>query len=95
MKIVGNTVGTSLPKSNLMQTDPKKGDFVKGKDEFRKRAGVNIPGGANAGQMIVVKEVDESGNPTEWEAVDVIDDAHITHLIDAKMELIEEALAAI
>ena len=35
MKIFGNTVGTTLPKPNLMQTDPKKGDYVKGKDEFR------------------------------------------------------------
>ena len=32
MKIIGNTVGTTLPKPNLMQTDPTKGDFVKGKE---------------------------------------------------------------
>ena len=31
-KIFGVTVGTPLPKPNLMQTDPTKGDFVKGKD---------------------------------------------------------------
>lgn len=37
MKIIGNTVGTSLPKPNLMQTDPKKGDYVKGKSEFLER----------------------------------------------------------
>lgn len=30
-KIIGNTVGMGLPKPNLMQTDPTKGDFVKGK----------------------------------------------------------------
>lgn len=34
MKIVGNTVGMGLPKPNLKQTDPKKGDYVKGKDEI-------------------------------------------------------------
>ena len=34
MKIIGNTVGTSLPKPNMMQTDPSKGDYVKGKEEF-------------------------------------------------------------
>lgn len=34
MKIIGNTVGMGLPKPNLMQTNPKKGDYVKGKDEF-------------------------------------------------------------
>lgn len=36
-KIIGNTVGMGLPKPNLMQTDPSKGDFVKGKEEFLKR----------------------------------------------------------
>lgn len=41
MKIIGNTVGTSLPKPNLMQTDPRKGDYVKGKKEFLQQ----IPGG--------------------------------------------------
>lgn len=34
MKIVGNTVGTTMPKPNLTQTDPGKGDYVKGKEEF-------------------------------------------------------------
>ena len=34
MKIIGNTVGTSLPKPNMMQEDPRKGDYVKGKEEF-------------------------------------------------------------
>lgn len=33
-KIIGVTVGTALPKANLMQTDPTKGDYVKGKDSF-------------------------------------------------------------
>ena len=32
MKIIGNTVGMGLPKPNLMQTDPSKGDYVAGKD---------------------------------------------------------------
>ena len=34
MKIIGNTVGMGLPKPNLAQTNPKKGDYVKGKNEF-------------------------------------------------------------
>ena len=34
MKIIGNTVGTTTPKPNLMQTNPAKGDFVKGKEKF-------------------------------------------------------------
>ena len=33
-KIIGVTVGSPLPKPNLMQDDPTKGDFVKGKGEF-------------------------------------------------------------
>lgn len=31
-KIIGVTVGSPLPKPNLNQTDPRKGDFVKGKE---------------------------------------------------------------
>lgn len=31
-KIIGVTVGSPLPKPNLKQTDPRKGDYVKGKD---------------------------------------------------------------
>lgn len=38
MKIIGNTVGSTLPKPNLMQNDPRKGDFVKGKKEFMAQA---------------------------------------------------------
>lgn len=34
MKIIGVTVGTTIPKPNLMQDDPSKGDYVKGKEEF-------------------------------------------------------------
>ena len=37
MKIIGNTVGTTMPKPNLMQTDPTKGDFVKGKEAISKK----------------------------------------------------------
>lgn len=31
-KIIGVTVGTTLPKPNLAQTDPKMGDYVKGRE---------------------------------------------------------------
>ncbi len=34
MKIIGATVGTSLPKPNFDQTDPKKGDYIKGDRSF-------------------------------------------------------------
>lgn len=36
-KIIGNTVGTGLPKPNMMQTNPNKGDYVRGKEEFAKQ----------------------------------------------------------
>ena len=36
-KIIGVTVGSPLPKPNLMQTDPSKGDYVKGKEQFIKQ----------------------------------------------------------
>lgn len=38
MKIIGNTVGMGLPKPDLTQTDPSKGDYVRGKDNFLKDA---------------------------------------------------------
>ena len=31
MKIVGNTVGMGLPKPNMKQNDPTKGDYILGK----------------------------------------------------------------
>ena len=34
MKIIGYTVGTPLPKPNFDQTDPKKGDYIKGDRSF-------------------------------------------------------------
>lgn len=33
-KIIGVTVGTTLPKPNFDQTDPNKGDFIKGDRSF-------------------------------------------------------------
>lgn len=33
MKIVGYTVGTSLPKPDFKQTDPNKGDYIKNKPD--------------------------------------------------------------
>lgn len=33
MRIVGNTVGTTMPRPDLRQNDPRKGDFVKGKPD--------------------------------------------------------------
>jgi hypothetical protein len=34
MKIKGNTVGTTMPRANLLQEDPKMADYVFGREEF-------------------------------------------------------------
>ena len=34
MKIVGVTVGTPMPRANYEQTDPKKSDYIKGKEKL-------------------------------------------------------------
>ena len=34
MKIIGVTVGTTLPKPNFDQTDPTMGDYIKGDRSF-------------------------------------------------------------
>ena len=36
MKIRGNTVGTTMPRTNWNQTDPTKADYLKGKDDLEK-----------------------------------------------------------
>lgn len=69
MKIVGKTVGTTIPKPDLSQTDPKKGDYVHGKDNvdtlsvknlrFRDRHGNNKIEAYWAGEI-----ADENGLPT-------------------------------
>ena len=52
--IWGNTVGTTMPRANLQQTDPTKADYVQGKEEFL----------ADAGFVKTVngKKPDENGN---------------------------------
>ena len=36
MKIKGNTVGTTMPRANWDQEDPKKADYIKGRDKVNK-----------------------------------------------------------
>lgn len=64
MKIIGNTVGMGLPKPNLMQNDPTKGDYVKGKEQFLKQAGGN--------NLLVVTFTDEDGTLTPSHTYDQI-----------------------
>jgi hypothetical protein len=60
MKIIGNTVGTPLPKPDWKQTDPAKGDYIKNKPEVIDPA---------VGQLLTIKTIDEDGHITELEAV--------------------------
>ena len=34
-KIIGVTVGTTLPKPDFKQSDPTKGDYIKNKPDFK------------------------------------------------------------
>ena len=42
MRIIGNTVGTTTPKPNFKQTDPTKGDYIKGKPNLKSLAEKDI-----------------------------------------------------
>ena len=55
-KIIGITVGSPLPKSNLMQTDPTKGDYVKGREEFLQDPSLK----GEPGTSVTVTNVSES-----------------------------------
>ena len=44
MKIIGNTVGTPLPKPDFKQTDPTKGDYIKNKPEITGAFGYQVNG---------------------------------------------------
>ena len=55
MKIVGNTVGTTMPRPNLMQTDPQKGDYVHGREEFLQQ----VPSGPGGGYVLTEADKQE------------------------------------
>lgn len=65
MKIIGNTVGTPLPKPDFKQTDPNKGDYIKNKPEVVDAA---------VGQLLAIKTIDEDGHIAEFESVEVSTD---------------------
>lgn len=66
MKIIGNTVGTTMPRTNYEQTDSTKADYLKGKEvldqkiEAAKQAGVDAAGNA---QTDVTEHKDDKSNP--------------------------------
>ena len=48
MKIIGVTVGTTTPKPNFDQTDPRKGDYIKGDRSFLRVDGTLSQAGISA-----------------------------------------------
>ena len=65
MKIIGNTVGTTLPKPDFKQTDPTKGDYIKNKPEVVD---------ATVGELLAIKTIDEDGHIVEFKSVAVSTD---------------------
>ena len=61
-KIIGNPVGTTLPKPDWKQTDPTKGDYIKNKPEV-----INPV----VGELLAVKTVDSDGHVSEFESVEI------------------------
>lgn len=66
-KIIGNTVGMGLPKPNLMQNDPTKGDYVKGKEEFLAQAGA---GSGQNGDLSAILETVPDNNLIDASALE-------------------------
>ena len=56
-KIIGVTVGSPLPKPNLMQDDPTKGDYVKGKEDFLEQIKLDIENLKKDAQYVAIKIV--------------------------------------
>lgn len=71
-EVYGGFASVNLRKPNLLQDDPKKGDYVHGKEEFA-RQHIPAPATAEVGQYIVVSAVDEKGVVTATEAVTLED----------------------
>ena len=59
MKIVGNTVGTPMPRTDFNQTDPKKADYLKGREFLATKEdleSIRLPTGGTAGQVLTKTE---------------------------------------
>lgn len=65
-KIYGSTVGMGLPKPDLNQKDPTKGNYVHGKESVLPQP----RNGAQPGMFIAVADVDANGVVTATEAVE-------------------------
>ncbi len=94
-KIIGNTVGMGLPKPNLMQTDPTKGDYVKGKEEFLAQAGAGS--GQNVTRVVSrVIDLEKYGiTETEYESPFTAEMYEVAHANGVGLQkAIDDAAAA-
>lgn len=62
MKIIGDTVGTTMPRTNYEQTDPRKADYLKGKQALDKKIedAQNTANEANAAASNAQKTANEA-----------------------------------
>ena len=60
-KIIGVTVGTPLPKPDMRQTDPKKGDYVKGKEEYALKSEIPKPEVLTANETVLASGTISAG----------------------------------
>lgn len=63
--ILGNTTSINLRKPDLTQTDPKKGDYVRGKEEFLEQVSSGSGGSVSPEQVKAAVEEYLAENPIE------------------------------
>lgn len=74
-KIIGVTVGTTLPKPNFKQTDPTKGDYIKNKPDFDGlKAKVNEIGDLVGGTAVFEQISDAVAQKTQIQIITWEDD---------------------
>ena len=74
MKIIGATVGTMLPKPNFDQTDPKKGDYIKGDRSFLQVDDTLTKAGISADAKAVGDAITELENEINGIVIPTIED---------------------
>ena len=73
-KIIGVTVGTTLPKPNFKQTDPTKGDYIKNKPDFEGlKTQVNTISSL-VGDTAVSEQISKAISEIEINSSDVLND---------------------
>lgn len=90
-KIIGVTVGTTTPRANLNQTDPKKADYVRGREALAGKLDAN-QGAENANKALFVGS-DGKVIPKEIDAVSGKDGINFT--TDETLTLSDENILSV